>query len=526
MQARLDLWIKAHIDKLLGPLSALAAAEDVTGIARGVAYRLIEDLGVLERQKVADDVKGLDQGSRAALRKYGLRFGAYHLYVPPLLKPAPRALATLLYAIKNDSDDMRGLDEVQVLASSGRTSIPANKDVPKNLYRVAGYRVAGERAVRVDILERLADLIRPALAWRNNSPGVKPQGALDGTGFTVTVGMTSLVGSSGEDFASILRSLGYRMERRPKPPEAVSPPQTIEAELAPQPAESGAADGIENSTTEIANDNTPVAAAEGDSGRAIEPEPVVSDPVAEPQQSAGTEDQQTIADSSASAETASAEPATTEPASAESADTVTASGMPDSGASANSPSDSAPSDGEPSEGESVGDAAGETASVEAAAPDIAGDAPVVAAEPELIEVWRPGRFESREKRPPRKHHRREHQGAQRSPAGPQSAASEGAPAGEQAASGTNPAPQERRQDHRQDHRPQGPRPPRNDRSGRQRRHEGGQDAQRHGKPDNRPRHQDARPRPERREREPDPNSPFAKLAALKAQLEADSKERR
>ncbi len=116
---------------------------------------------------------------------------------------------------------MRGLDEVQQLASSGRTSIAANKEVAKNLYRVAGYRVAGERAVRVDILERLADLIRPALAWRDNAPGIKPQGALDGTGFTVTVGMTSLVGSSGEDFASILRSLGYRMERRPKPPEPV-----------------------------------------------------------------------------------------------------------------------------------------------------------------------------------------------------------------------------------------------------------------------------------------------------------------
>ena len=74
--------------------------------------------------------------------------------------------------------------------------------------------------MRVDILERLADLIRPALAWRDNAPGVKPAGALDGRGFTVTVGMTSLVGSSGEDFASILRSLGYRMERRPKPAEA------------------------------------------------------------------------------------------------------------------------------------------------------------------------------------------------------------------------------------------------------------------------------------------------------------------
>ena len=33
-------------------------------------------------------------------------------------------------------------------------------------------------------------------------------------------------------------------------------------------------------------------------------------------------------------------------------------------------------------------------------------------------------------------------------------------------------------------------------------------------------------RHERREKAPDPNSPFAKLAALKAQLEADAKGRR
>ena len=47
-------------------------------------------------------------------------------------------------------------------------------------------RVCGERAVRVDILERLADLIRPALAWREGAPGQKPPGAFDGRGFTVT----------------------------------------------------------------------------------------------------------------------------------------------------------------------------------------------------------------------------------------------------------------------------------------------------------------------------------------------------
>ena len=119
--------------------------------------------------------------------------------------------------------DTAGLDEIQRLAASGRTSLPVEKSISRALYRTIGYRACGERAVRVDILERLADLIRPALSWRPDAPGNKPLGAFDGTGFTVTQAMTSLTGSSGEDFASILRALGYRMEKRPKPAEAAPP---------------------------------------------------------------------------------------------------------------------------------------------------------------------------------------------------------------------------------------------------------------------------------------------------------------
>ena len=112
VQARLDLWLKAHIEKLLGPLFALAAAEDVTGMARGVAFQLVEALGVLERQQVADEVKGLDQAARATLRKYGVRFGAYHIYLPALLKPAPRVLAAQLWALKHGGPETKGLDEL------------------------------------------------------------------------------------------------------------------------------------------------------------------------------------------------------------------------------------------------------------------------------------------------------------------------------------------------------------------------------------------------------------------------------
>src|SRR5262249_53918945 len=134
VQVRLDLWLKSHIERGLEPLFRMAAADDITGIARGGAFQLTEALGVLDRSKVAEEVKGLEQAARATLRKYGVRFGAYHLYVPALLKPAPRLLATQLWALKHGGSEAKGLEAIQQLAGSGRTSIVPDQDLSKVLY--------------------------------------------------------------------------------------------------------------------------------------------------------------------------------------------------------------------------------------------------------------------------------------------------------------------------------------------------------------------------------------------------------
>src|SRR5690606_27433599 len=81
-------------------------------------------------------------------------------------------------------------------------------------YRLAGFRSLGRRAVRVDILERLADLIRPALAWKPGE-GRRPDGAYDGGAFIVTPAMMSILGATAEDMEAILKGLGYRAEARP-----------------------------------------------------------------------------------------------------------------------------------------------------------------------------------------------------------------------------------------------------------------------------------------------------------------------
>jgi ATP-dependent RNA helicase SUPV3L1/SUV3 len=478
VQTRLDLWLKTHIEKLLSPLFSLTAAEDVTGIARGVAFQLVEALGVLERQIVAEEVKGLDQPARATL------------------KPAPRALATQLWAIKHESPEAKGVSDLLHLAASGRTSIPVDKETPKALYRTAGYRICGERAVRVDILERLADLIRPALSWREGAPGPKPDGVFDGRSFVITGAMTSLTGASGEDFASILRSLGYRMDRKPKPVETVAPAA---------PANDATAAPADVVAEAVATTDTSSVPAEAANAEPLAPEVVV----------AGI----------ATAEIASA------------AELPSRSLLP--GPEFVAP-EAAPLVQEPMAALAVEAAPAvvdEPARPEGIVLDAAANAPTGSAESKpseeqaFIEVWRPGG------RPERRPHRPRR--PQASPQTPDAATVTAVAPVEGAAVSTSADAAQQ---------PRDSRPPRVDRQQRQDRHERQQKLERQGK---RVERQDSGPRRERprrergdrvdradreqyyakpfgssggRDKQPDPNSPFAKLAALKQQLEQGGKE--
>jgi ATP-dependent RNA helicase SUPV3L1/SUV3 len=464
---RLELWLRAHVAKLLGPLLALEQATDLDGMARGIGFQIAEALGVLERSKVAQDVKTLDQDGRASLRKHGVRFGAYHIYLPQLLKPAPRALAVQLFALKQDGGDERGPDDLPLLGNSGRTSIPIDPKVDKALYRAAGFRACGARAVRVDILERLADLIRPAVAYRPGvTSGAPPPGAADGAGFVVTVAMTSLAGCSGEDFASILRALGYVVDRRAGP--AITVPLAQPVAVAPAVGADAAAEGsprVEEPPAEgAAGEVTALeAVAETDSPPAVDPAP-----------------------------DASPEPALREDSPAIAVDDALS-----------------PTQIETPEQPAV--AAAEVQAAEAVAP----------AEPVIIEVWRPQRHgqgrPARERRPERA--RRHAAPAAAAPRAPEGASAPGRehrrPRGafgkrkerhdgdrpEASVGAENRPPREGRREFRE----------RQERRGneRQERHQ-----ERHGKFQGKPK----RERPA--EKQPDPNSPFAKLLVLKQQLEA------
>lgn len=209
--ARIERFVNHHITTILKPLDELSHAEDIDGLGRGLAFQLVESLGVLFRRDVHETVKSIDQTARGVLRRYGIRFGAYHIFMPALLKPAPAELVTLLWAINNDGFDKPGYGEIIPALAAGRTSLPTEQSYEREFYRLAGFRFLGKRAVRIDILERLADLIRPALSW---TPGdaPRPEAGYDGKSFISTPAMLSILGATAEDIEEILKGLGYRSE--------------------------------------------------------------------------------------------------------------------------------------------------------------------------------------------------------------------------------------------------------------------------------------------------------------------------
>ena len=210
IKTRIELWIAATTRRLLAPLFALEGLQEGPEIVRDLAHELVRSLGVLEREPIKAKIRALSQDDRAELRKQGVRFGAYYLFLPMLLKPAARTLALQLWGLQASGHATEVVRTLAPVASSGRTSLSSDKGIGKEGYRVAGYRTCGERVVRVDVVERLAGMIRAAIA--GEAPGVVdgPPSQRTSKGFVVSGAMTSLTGCSGEQFASILRSMGFR----------------------------------------------------------------------------------------------------------------------------------------------------------------------------------------------------------------------------------------------------------------------------------------------------------------------------
>ncbi len=228
--------LQNHLDAILrrdfAPLLALRDDPRLTPAARGIAYRLVESFGILQRGPVAAEIRALPQEERKLLRAHGVRFGNRHVFLPALLKPAPTRLRLSLWSLGRDPSEVARLPEPP---GDGLVNVPVAPDFPAEFLRMCGYCRCGSRAVRIDMLERLLDMV-----YAQEKVGEWFDGTLD---------MLSITGSSADVLREIMDGLGYDAEPATEPsdsPAEAEPTATPDADGAPTAQESpGAPDAAD-----------------------------------------------------------------------------------------------------------------------------------------------------------------------------------------------------------------------------------------------------------------------------------------
>jgi len=190
-ERRLDAFLVAEVDRHLAPLRKLEralAGSELRGLPRGLAHRLLEACGVLDKRPLDPELKALSQAERRTLKSMGVRIGAFSLYLPAMLRPEAIACARAL-----SPGGWRGdLNRLAALPSPA----PSARELA-----ASGLRVVAGFTVPVEALERLDDLLRA-----EQRPG----------GVVLTETALETLGWTAAQASAVLRALDYTPAIRPK----------------------------------------------------------------------------------------------------------------------------------------------------------------------------------------------------------------------------------------------------------------------------------------------------------------------
>lgn len=186
--------------EVLAPLRSDRLA-DLGAAARGLLYQLEQGLGTLLARDAHAQLRALSPAERRRLEQAGVCLGRHVVYLRAALKPAAVARRTALAAAFWSA----GAETVPPTASA--VSIPADPDRPADFYTAVGFPLAGVRAVRADVLERLARELR-RLARRGRFDPADP--------------VSRRLSCPRADVRRVVEALGYRdagdgLVARPRP---------------------------------------------------------------------------------------------------------------------------------------------------------------------------------------------------------------------------------------------------------------------------------------------------------------------
>jgi ATP-dependent RNA helicase SUPV3L1/SUV3 len=215
---RLEAFIAAEANRRLAPLRALksAVAEGrLKGLARGLAYQILEAGGVIDRRGVETQIKALSIAERRALKALGVRFGAFSLFLPALL--APEALRFTAAFADRAAPTWRSRPD-------GLSPLPSPAP-PALVLAQRGQRAVAGLSAPVEALERLDAALRLAPMQAGGFP--LSEAALAGLGWTRAEAVRVLRGlgfAPARGDANTEKALWRR--RQPRRNEAAKPSAT------------------------------------------------------------------------------------------------------------------------------------------------------------------------------------------------------------------------------------------------------------------------------------------------------------
>ncbi|MCA6286040.1 helicase-related protein [Phenylobacterium sp.] len=189
---RIEAWLTAEAGRRLAPLARLDEAlrtDRLRGLARGLAWRLVEAGGLLDRAEVREEAAALSPAERRSLRSLGVRLGAFSVFLPDL--PSPEAL-----------------DLVRAVLAPGLPSprpgrLAHGQDAaPKPVLAAAGLRLAGDLLVAASRLEALDAALRAAPST--------PRGV------EVAPALAQVLDGPIEQLFTVLRALGFAPLEKPR----------------------------------------------------------------------------------------------------------------------------------------------------------------------------------------------------------------------------------------------------------------------------------------------------------------------
>ena len=165
----------------LARLKAAAEGDGLNGLARGLAYQLVEAHGAVGRRDADEYVRALYRAERRALRELGVRFGAFTIHVEDVVAPETFWIRELFAE----------LAAPQWRPGPGLAPLPRETLAPEALaYR--GLRALAGFAAPIVALERIGEIARAAEQ-----------------GFALPAATVTEWGWSAADAERVLRGLGF-----------------------------------------------------------------------------------------------------------------------------------------------------------------------------------------------------------------------------------------------------------------------------------------------------------------------------